>query len=260
MDLDRTIIDESYQITDKNIFGTLKDAKRLMVIGLNSDTPIISLRQWRSYLRIGHTGPLIAERGAILEVQGKKHFVSKARFASFKKNVIQAVQEAFPGTKIALGDVTQMLIEKQKFLDCSKAVMINDYRECSFSCYLRVIDDSGQPVIDHNWSDNVLRVIKNVVLPLHVDKPFYDPEYGIFIINAIDTIKSSGAKVLLSKNYHDYKLFMVGDSMSDYLEEIAVHCAVNNAKDAFKEKSSFVAKSKYTSGVIECINWIKALI
>jgi len=260
MDLDRTIIDEAYQITGKNIFGVLKDAESSMVIGLNSNTPIISLREWRNYLGIGYANPLVAERGAILEVEGKKHFVSKARFAFFKKNVTQAVQEAFPGTKIVLGDVTKMLIGKQEFLDCSKVVMINDYRECSFSCYFRVINDSNQLSIDHNWSDNVLRVINNITLPLYAAKPIYDPDYGILIINAIDADKALGAKVLINKRYSGYKLFMVGDSMSDYLGEIAIHCAVNNAKDAFKEKSSFVAKSKHTSGVIECIDWIKAFV
>jgi len=260
IDLDRTIIDGTYQIIDKNIFSVFKDAEKSMLIGINSDTPIISLRQWRDYFGINRTNPLVAERGAILEVQGEQHFISKARFASFKQDVIYSIHKNIPEAKIVLGDVTKMLIEKQKFSACSNVVMINDYRECSFSCYFRIIGEFGNLVINHNWSERVLQIINNVALPLHSDKPNYDSAYGILIVHAVDVNKAFGAKFLMNKYYPDYKLFMIGDSMSDYLEEIAVHCAVNNAEDEFKKQSSFIAKSKYTSGVIECIDWIKAFV
>ncbi|MFH1392360.1 MAG: hypothetical protein ABIG90_01590 [bacterium] len=220
MDLDRTIINEAYQINDENIFNILKDVANSMVIGLNSDTPIISLRQWKDYLGIGHTGPLIAERGAIMEIQNEKHFVSKARFASFKQEVAQSIQNNLPTSKIILGDVTRMLIENQRFSDCSKIIMINGYRECSFSCYFRAIDNLGQPFIDRDWSNEILQIISNIFLPLHADEPFYDPDYGIFIINAADTDKAFGAKTLMDKYYPDYKLFMIGDSNQSFSSAI----------------------------------------
>ncbi|OGF90422.1 hypothetical protein A3I27_03975 [Candidatus Giovannonibacteria bacterium RIFCSPLOWO2_02_FULL_43_11b] len=53
------------------------------------------------------------------------------------------------------------------------------------------------------------------------------------------------------------KVFMVGDSMSDWLDDDRViQCAVGNASDAYKEKSKLIATSARTEGVIELLELI----
>jgi hypothetical protein len=89
-DLDGTLINESYQVTDDGIYQAIQQAQDAgWRVGLSSDTPYEPLAAWRD--KFGMNGPIIAENGAVVELTSGEllfdaHFC-RASLRFFVRNV-----------------------------------------------------------------------------------------------------------------------------------------------------------------------------
>jgi hydroxymethylpyrimidine pyrophosphatase-like HAD family hydrolase len=74
-------------------------------------------------------------------------------------------------------------------------------------------------------------------------------------VNALDTSKSLGVRTLLRQVAPPPQIFMIGDSMSDFIDMLGVrHLAVANAAPAFAALAERVASTPYTDGCIELLS------
>lgn len=65
IDIDGTLINNSYAITDEHIYDAIQDAqKEGWTLGLSSDTPHETMQGWHK--EFGMNGPIIAEKGAFV--------------------------------------------------------------------------------------------------------------------------------------------------------------------------------------------------
>jgi len=261
VDLDKTLIDSNYQITNQGIFDEITRVQSLgWQIGLSSDTPLESLKVWRG--RFGMNGPILAERGAVIWSPGKPEIVinpeAEQFFTSLRLALIQ--QLAFNRINFFHGDVTQFIRNKpvlNEMVD-PRLILIQAYRRCSLNFYGKKILPDGALDIDNNLTKQTVELTNRLMEtpPFEVEED-YNPDYGICIFSPKQMTKRLGTIRLLT-DLDLKKVGIIGDSTTDIVGiDIAFHYAVGNAKPEFKNNSVFVAQNSYTSGVIEILKLIK---
>jgi hydroxymethylpyrimidine pyrophosphatase-like HAD family hydrolase len=259
LDLDGTVIDQNYNLTADvtsltSVISHCKDSGWL--VGLNSDTPLKPLQIW--WRKLCLNGPIIAERGAILWLpDGREVLTSNTEdlFTSLREEVIKLLLR-IPGSLVIVGDATEFIRNVTHLTGCdSLVVAVNAYRRCSLSFFVRAVNDRGELVKDPVMAKHVVEQISFLAHRYPVlSHGQLDERYCIFIINAPDTDKTKGVRRLLQELPSE-EVIMVGDSMSDFIDEPQVkHYAVGNASLEFKAKCERVANRAYTEGVLELLN------
>ena len=256
IDQDGVIINSQYQTT-QNIKPLIKEllAQDVAIVP-NSDTPIQRLRNniegWLGFL----PQTLIGEKGAVIEHQG---------LCGLVKNIygievyLEKLQNLFTqqGATVYVGDSATWIQNKKIFKPNSQLLIIDSFRQQSIGVYFLTSDFLGKTHIDSTWSKDALKLINTLVLPEGLDSLDYNPKYGIAIANASGATKKDGFS-LIKNLFTDAQFFMIGDQTADFIGDASVvQCAVNNASDEYKKVSSFVAKQNFTSGLAECLEWIK---
>src|SRR2546429_5655911 len=141
LDLDGTLIDKDYRLTVsyEHIKAEIKSIQdKDALVGINSDTPLLPLRSWAHHL--GMRGPLIAEKGQVLALSPddppQRLGAMAPYFRHLRQQVLLQAHDKFPRAFIALGDVTEFLRQNGRIYgEDELAVLINGYRQCSFSGY-----------------------------------------------------------------------------------------------------------------------------
>lgn len=260
IDLDKTLIDANYNLTDTDILSEISRVQDLgWQIGLSSDTPLEPLQIWAN--KFGIKGPILAEKGSVLYIPNNGEFIlsdTEIFFNNLKKSFIQ---ELFT-KKIPYihGDATQFIRNNPKLLDMTdqRIVAINAYRRCSFSFFTRKINREGILEKDPQFA----RKVEEFTTPLWSGASYSltvdsNPEYGIYILSPEDVTKRSGTlkmMEILSLN----KIGVIGDSKGDIIgNDIALHYAVGNATEDLTKIADYKAQTNYTSGVIEILKLIK---
>jgi len=265
LDLDNTLIDSSYNLNaPENGFRSLvrKLADRNICIGLCSDSAVITLKQWAG--RLGLTGPIIAERGAvvwdpilgttdIIDVPGTKWF------NSFREEFVRTIMRDFPEATIMIGDATRFIKDKSASSALTQQVFsVNGFRLASFSffaCRLRKNQPGLEPDTELLKKAGALAAKLLTEFGKNKEDLFWDENSrcGILIVHALTTEKWRGVSMVANRMASEQTI-MVGDSMSDFLNlPNVIQYAVGNANSGYKQKSSFVAKGALTEGVIECL-------
>lgn len=262
LDLDKTLIDAKYQITDERIYQEIQRVQSLgWQLGLSSDTPLKPMEKWKREL--GMNGPIIAERGALIklsvgtEIELVPH--SSKYFIDLRSCLISGV--AKQGIPFYHGDATAFLRSGAKLTGVvdEKLVLINAYRKCSLSFFGRAVNKEGELAIDNGLVELVISSLEREIdqAPFELEQDF-NPDYGIFIISPKSVNKRLATQRLMSE-LQMTKIGMVGDSSTDIVgSDIAMHYAVGNAKDELKAISDYVAQGMYTVGVIEILLGIKS--
>lgn len=268
IDLDKTLIDANYRLTApeekfREIIRQLTDKK--IIVGLCSDSAIMTLRQWAERFKI--TGPLIAERGAIVWNQETKsqELVDPSAvkwFLDFRSAFIDKILRRFPGITLVIGDVTEFIRNRTVFPAMSKRVLaVSGFRVASFSAYARRFSKNSMLVQnDSAFLKEISSLAEKLLSSFGKQKRnlFWDenPDYGILIIHVKTTIKSSGVKFAMQKlNFK--KVVMIGDDIADYVNLPNVsQFAVDNASSEYKKKCNFISKKTFTKGVIESLEQI----
>lgn len=260
-DLDKTLIDASYNITDPRIFAEIKRLQDLgWILGLSSDTPVKAMEKWKE--EFGMNGPLIAERGALIQLPDDREIElvahSKEFFGMLRDEAVSyAVQENIPfyfGDGVAFlrsGPTIEGLVD-------NRLLLFNAYRRCSIGVWGRRIDAQGRLSLDNqlirDLSSRLQTETANPPFELETDM---NEEYGILILSP-KIVNKRMATQRLMEELGLAKVGMVGDSKTDIVEsDIAVHYAVGNAKSELVSIADYKADANYTEGVVEILSKIK---
>jgi len=265
LDLDNTLIDADYCLTvPENKFRAV--VRELtgngVCIGLCSDSAIITLRQWAD--RLGLTGPIIAERGAVVwdsarQIGNILDISETAWFRGLRESFVGAVMRNFPDATIIIGDATRFVKDRRMNAALTQQVFaINGFRVASFSFFAcRPKNDQSALEPDPELLGQASALCVEIVATHGKNKEdlFWDenPRCGILIVHARTTEKRRGISTLIGQLMPEQTV-MIGDSLSDFLDlpHVAQY-AVGNADPHYKAKATFVAKRPLTEGVIECL-------
>ncbi len=274
-DLDKTLIDIDQQATADGV-ADLAHAlgKAGVTMGLASDSSHAKLIRWQTAL--GFNGPIIAERGAILqrsllepiEVLGPW----EPYFQSFRADFLAQLPQQFPRVRIVerlAGGATAMRLAETQAAQTSGSnfqnregndslvFFVNVGRRCGFATTAAMVRQ-GSTRPSAVLLEMLVRSARNFLAGRPApDFPVYwdaNPEYGSLIIGPEQAVKALAIRTLLERVHYD-RVIMIGDSIHDHLAiEGVEQWAVANATNEYKRRCSRVATLPLTAGVIELLS------
>ncbi len=255
-DMDGTLIDSSYRVTDDGIYAAIEQAQAAgWTVGLNSDSPYEYLRLWRD--RLGMNGPIVAEKGAVVEIDGEPVFATAdaAAVSAAKERILGYVAEQ----NIALwrGNPTEALRNGLRFGKPGEPVLLlNDVSLCSLRFFVRRVGPDGELRIDNPLAEAVVADCRPLLPEFDAVDEDYNPSFGLLIASRRGVTKRAGVQRLLQAAGLA-RCVMVGNSMSDYVgDDVADQFAVSNASPAYQAVASTVAQP-LTNG---CVTILKQLV
>lgn len=253
LDLDMTLIDQSYQITDSAIFTKIRKLQgEGWQIGLNSNTPLEPLLVWMEYF--GMKGPVIAEKGAVTYDGGNAMFDN--RLAELMQGYREAIRRHLEIANIQwLSGNPVDIIRENKFdkLQPGPLVLLNTTRRCSLDFYIREVTSSGNITVNPQITMNIVGELRKTYPQIDDFDEDLNHERGAFLVMRRGQAKRMGTKFFM-ENRGLTQVGIIGDSMNDFLgEDIAVHYAVSNAKEDFKDRASFVSRFPMTKGCLDIL-------
>jgi hydroxymethylpyrimidine pyrophosphatase-like HAD family hydrolase len=240
LDLDGTLIGDDYQTTDDAIGETIQSAQNAgWSIGLHSDTPYEALELWRE--RFGMNGPIIAEKGAVIELAGKVSLDDSTANAIdvARQNITRYAQDR--GIAVWSGNPVEAIREGLQYGEPGQTVMlINALSRCSLRFFVRTCQPDGRLAIDDVRTQAVISDFR----PLFPEFPDLtednNPTFGLMIAARGNITKRHGAQQLMAR-LGISRCVMIGNSMSDYLgNDIADHFAVGNASTEYQAVATTV--------------------
>jgi len=253
-DLDGTVIDDTYSLTSSNMSRAVDSAiKRGWKIGLSSDTPYEGLRQWRRSL--GMNGPIIAERGAVVELESRLDFdtqvadeISRSRAAIGEHLSRQA------GTLVLEGSAMDVKAMAGTDLPAHRRIIImNKLSRCSLRFFVRSTDENGSVQIDDDTTQATISELERFYPDMKDAFIDNNPRFGLFIMAERGISKRKGLETLLNGVVLS-RCVMVGNSLADFVgNDLAEQYAVANADEDYK-KLVVVAKQELTEGCIEILD------
>jgi hydroxymethylpyrimidine pyrophosphatase-like HAD family hydrolase len=253
-DIDGTLIDKDYRVTDDSIYGKMQEAQDAdWTIGLSSDTPYEAMQLWRQ--RFGINGPIVAEKGALVEHNGGLLFDEKevAAFLHARNRILDNLEQ--DGVRLWRGNPVEAIRENLRFGAPGDVVaLVNTFRQCSLSFFVRTVNAEGELIINNELTERIVADAR----PLY---PNYDDieedlnhDYGIVIASREANTKRAGSQRLLGiLGTKDFA--MVGNSITDYVgNDIAVHYAVEDSTPAYKEVADYIATAPLTAGTVEILS------
>lgn len=265
LDLDNTLIDGDYRLNvSEHAFRAVVQelADKDVRVGLCSDSAVITLRQWAD--RLGLTGPIVAERGAVVwdpiqEIEEALETSATGWFRELRELFVRRILRDFPGATIVIGDATRFVKDGVVSTALTPQVFaVNGFRIASFSFFAcRPKEDRTSLVPDAELLARASKFVSETIESLGKTKNDLSwnesPMYGILVVHAPTTEKWRGVSVLMDRLKPE-QTAMVGDGMYDFLGLPNVsQYAVGNADPRYKEKSAFVAEHSLAKGVIECL-------
>lgn len=254
LDIDGTLINDRYQFTDSGIGEAVANAEaRGWKVGLSSDTPYEAMLNWKK--KIGANGPVIAENGAVVEADSSLHYNKdaagkfNATYDGFKKHCAELPLTLWEGNP-----VESLRADSLTRAPGETIVMLNNLRRCSFSFYVRGVNQSNELVVDNQKLDRLITIAR-AYFPVAVElTEDFNVEFGLLILGLKSTNKREGTKQLLRRQRIG-KIAMIGNSSNDFVgHDLAEHYAVSNASPEFKGKAKYVSPHSTTTGVIDILN------
>lgn len=254
IDIDGTLIDKTYSITDDQIYAAIQDAQQEgWRIGLSSDTPHETMKEWHE--EFGMNGPIISEKGALVAVgdQISPTADSSYDFVALRNAFLETVD---PETIIFRGNSVQFLRSGTQMIGQpgDKVLFINERRNHSLGFHARTIGNDGQLTVDSGLTNTLAEQLRS----LYPDTISFDEdlnhEHGLLIVSHKEMDKRTGT-IELQRMMGIGRVAMVGNSWADFVgSDIAAHLAVGDATEQYKEVADFVAQKHLTSGVIEALD------
>lgn len=258
IDLDRTLLDEFYQLTDPEVVTTIGRKKSEgWMIGLTSDTPITTLSYW--YGVLGLNGPMVVEKGAAVWWPEDDAYTRLTKAYQVvekgKKAILSAVVE-MGDVMLVVGDATAFIrgVPQLPPMAYKKLLAYNHLREFSIAFHIRRIDADGKLVLDVGLAQQLTKQLQDhIPVSELLSDGELDPDYGFYFMNPCDVTKASGNSAVFD-NYckSDKRRVVIGDSMSDFMDGVEV-LAVGNSHPEFKAVANKVARASYASGVKELL-------
>ncbi|MEO8637803.1 MAG: hypothetical protein ABI430_02795 [Candidatus Taylorbacteria bacterium] len=271
LDVDSTIFDRDYQLTvpETDFKKAIQyGQERGLSIGLSSDSGLATLSLIAKLY--GLQGPIVAEKGGLVKILDSEIRVNDEteKFMRIRELMISGLaSDSLTGSLLLIiGDVNRlsrsMLAIERAECYSKSAILINGLRNASLSFFV-FANTGGKWVMDKMALDAVLSSVHKIgsrLAPKWWQEAVIDnnPDYGICIVHHPKTEKRN-ALPLLRKHSENARIYMVGDSISDLLNDPSVtHCAVKNASNEFKKQCSMIATKTMTQGVMEILDQIVA--
>lgn len=253
-DLDLTLIDESYRLTNDSIIEVAQRAISAgWVLGLSSDTPRAGMEYWRR--KLGFNGPLVVEKGAGIAYEGVTYPTLDNVIKLGELGGVLAQPLGGICDRLWVGDAPGIVRDRVAVGEPGEEViLLNNLRRFSFSLYGGVAGADGTFHANHTVLDRAVGVFRRQTSGIgNLDEDIsYD--YGIMIAHDTRTNKRRGSERLLQR-IGATSCVMVGNSTTDYIgNDIAYHYAVANATEEFRGLAQVVTKTPLTDGCIEVIN------
>jgi hydroxymethylpyrimidine pyrophosphatase-like HAD family hydrolase len=258
MDIDGTLIDAKYKVTDPGIYAAIQDAKDAgWTIGLSSDTPYDTMRE--RAIQFGVTdGPLICEKGGLVShgdwAVEPTEGLSEA-FRTSRQRI--AGHLAAQGLVVWHGNPADVL--EGKFGEPGDdVVLVNTRRQYGISFYFREVDSQGNLQMNESLTDRAVAEMS----PFYPDFDDLDEdknhECGILIVNRLRVTKRIGTQALM-QHLGVQEVAMIGNSYADYLgDDIAVHYAVGDSDGKYKAVADYTASAPLTAGSAEILRRMAA--
>ena len=268
-DQDGVVLDVNYQATlDECGFQRCRELSEELTLVPNSDTPVARLlNNFRNALGLQLTAA-IGEKGAVIRWGTVcRHLMSIPNSIlndyCYKLAELFRKLEARGHCLVAIGDTATWIREGQTFEPKRRLFLLDNLREQTVGCYLRVSDAKGLAQINNDLFAEGSEMIRGLPLPTGLVAEDFNARYGIIIMNASGCSKTKGYQTLrqiLETGYPDHEplsFFMIGDGDSDIIQDPRViHCAVGNATAAIKQTASFISEQPHTKGFLDCLAWI----
>jgi hydroxymethylpyrimidine pyrophosphatase-like HAD family hydrolase len=264
-DLDGTLIDGSYKPTDDRIYSAVAEAQAIgWKLGPHSDTPYEALHVWKE--RFGMNGPTIAEKGAVVEIDGRPDVdaVVVEAFAEARQRTT-ALFEAMD-LRVWTGNPVEALRDGLKIGEVDeRVILMNGLSQASLRFFVRRVNDRGE--LEINRDDTAALVARaREVYPAFDDLgEDLNHKYGLVIASLTRYTKRNGALRLMAARGLQ-QVVMVGNTMDDYLnggatdKDIAYHGAVGNADPAFWLAADYGASREpeghTTGGAVEILHYL----
>lgn len=257
IDLDATLLDMQYRVTDERIYPTVQRLQQKgWRIGLSSDTPYEGLKIWQD--RFGMRGPMIAERGAIV-VNNDTVRYDEATAAAFARTTQAAAEIATKRYVFWQGNPVEAMRGGLRIGEPGDtAVLLNNLRRCSFSYFVRRVETDGALRIANDRTAAVAAEFRDCYPDFADVEEDVNDDYGIVIVSRASTTKRHGTQQLMG-SLGVNRVAMLGNSMGDYIgEDIADQFAVGNADPPYADLSVYQAPSPYTTGVCELLEYLES--
>lgn len=254
IDIDGTLIDKDYAITDERIYDAVQNAQDAgWKVGLSSDTPFGKMQEWHELF--GMNGPIIAEKGAFVAFGDQTIETAKTPFDFVRLRETFLAQVALTDTLIYRGDAVKLFRENIETLGHpgDEIVLANTLRNYSTGYFARRVGEDGRMYIDEAQTNKFADQIR-ALYPSGIDfDEDLNHEHGLLIISHKGMHKRIGT-IALENLLGVERIAMIGNSIADYVgTDIASQLAVGDATPEYKEVADFVAKGEVTSGVIESL-------
>lgn len=247
LDLDMTLIDEERHLNVPSIKASIKKLEQEgWSVGLNSNTPFEPLRAWMQYF--GMNGSFVAEKGGVYYHQGRVVFNEElARQIQSSREAIEQKVESM-NVPLLLGNTTDVL-RGYPFITMQPGpvVILDAVRKSSINFFIREVT----PERHMDVNSELTQALTDTLRPLYQNIPDLEEELnytsGELLVMPRGQAKSTGV-ALLMREAKLTQVGMIGDSMNDYLGDIAVHYAVSNATKDFQERAVFVSNLRMAQG------------
>ncbi len=269
-DIDGTLIDLNYKITqDVNLIKkSIKEAQdQGHIVSLSSGTPLPSIKKWADLF--GIEGMSFCEKGAFVFQDNEIKFINKELdnliFQKVKHKIIDYLIDSSMvqsgEMQLIIGDVNKNangLLTNIIELDngIKSVVLINGMRMASLSMFVFSRDTNGMWVKDYTLMQDMIDLAAQFFskdFSLEID---FNKEVGIIIWEHKNVSKKNTLHYIKEK-YPDATVYMVGNSLPDYLDDPSViQCGVANSDSDYKDKCSIVSDSNFTEGSLEILQKI----
>lgn len=252
-DLDETLVDKDYQITDIKVVDSMREMQQQgWILGLNSDTPLSALEVWSD--RFGLKGPIIGERGGVVKYEGKVWCDEKlsAIFGECQKRIVN-MAKYLPHSYVWEGDQVDLLRRGDRLPQAIglTAILVGNLRSISASFHIRKVDNDGRLINDVETYNNVIGVLRDSYPKLSSLLVDENSEYGIVILSSSEVTKRVGMQKIMSLASWT-QVGMVGDSDTDFVgHDLAVQYAVANSRLSYTQRADYLAGGSYATGVKE---------
>jgi len=204
--------------------------KKGFVCGINSNRGLNELLVFAK--TIGANGPIISERGAQI------YWGKKCRSKEFTQKIDFPM---FNGKLVSIGN-----FKNDKHNKYSDGVFIDKERRYNLSLYCRKNGDC-----DFTKAEELVKELKK---KFPKNKTYSTPKAQVWSFN--DSINKGTALKGYKKNILPAKIAMIGHDSGDLeaLKEADISLLTNN--HSLDLEVDFIAKSSYTEGVLECLNYL----
>lgn len=252
-DLDGTLLGRDYQFTDDLIYPAVQSAQDAgWFVGLSSDTPFEALAVWRQ--RLGLNGPIVAERGAVIEAKEELFFnrAEAAVYANARAQICQTWKGM--GASVWYGNPVEALRNNDRLGEPEKIlVLVNILRRCGLGFHIRQVKEDGSLTISQSLTETMAAEARPSYPDFDDLVEDLNHDYGLIIVSREGLSKRTGTQ-RLATILQVAKFAMVGNSISDYLgKDLAIHYAVADATEGFKAVADYIADAPQTSGAVEIL-------